>query len=175
MKLTFTERFRALAQNPIEAIKRMGITEGQTVVDIGAGTGYFTIPAAETVGAKGMVYSVEPDPTRSQRIQERVTSEGLPNVRVITTGAERLVDIPTESLDLAFSAFTLHHFNDRQVGLSEIRRVLRKGGVFYVWDRVPGSIIRHGTRPDELPPLAFGFTSFEQLGSGRTLRARFTK
>lgn len=175
MKLTFAERFRSLFQEPYAVTKQIGIVEGQRVADIGAGLGYFTIPAATVVGRTGLVYSVEPDPARSDRIRSRVAAERLENVRVLTTGAERLGDIPSGSVDLAFSAFSIHHFNDRQAGLAEIRRILREGGSFYVWDRVPGVIIRHGTRLEELNPLSPGFTGFELLGAGRTIRARFTK
>ena len=145
------------------------------MADIGAGKGYLTIPASTIVGRKGLVYSVEPDPKRSSRIKERIAKEGLENVRVLTTGAEQLEEIPSDSVDLAFSAFSMHHFNDQQAGLAEIRRILRNGGRFYVWDRVPGTIMRHGTRPEELDRLSGGFTKFELLSTGRTVRARFTK
>jgi ubiquinone/menaquinone biosynthesis C-methylase UbiE len=175
MKLTFAERLRSLLQDPYSAVKEIGISEGQTVADIGAGKGYLTMPASTIVGKKGLVYSVEPDPVRSRRIRERVASEGVENIRVLTTGAERLEDIPSDSVDLAFSAFSMHHFNDKQAGLDEIRRTLRKGGRFYVWDRVPGTIMRHGTRPEELDRLSGGFAGFELLSAGRTVRARFTK
>jgi ubiquinone/menaquinone biosynthesis C-methylase UbiE len=76
---------------------------------------------------------------------------------------------------LAFSAFSIHHFNDRQIALSEIRRILKKGGTFYVWDRVPGRIVRYGTKVEELSKLSDGFEKFELLGIRGTVKARFTK
>lgn len=175
MRLSFFERVRALKQEPIASVKMMGMSEGQKVVDIGAGSGYLTIPAALAVGMRGIVYSVEPNPTKSDRIMKRVAGEGLQNVRVLETGAEELQAIPSDSIDFAFSAFSIHHFNDRQVALSEIRRVLKKGGTFYVWDRVPGWIVRHGTRVEELSKFSDGFEKFELLGTRGTVRARFTK
>jgi ubiquinone/menaquinone biosynthesis C-methylase UbiE len=175
LEKTFTERFRALFQNPYRAVREMGVLEGQKVVDVGAGKGYFTIPAAEVVGMTGVVYSVEPDPARNQVIRKRIASEGLQNVRVLTTRAEQLGDIQSESVDLVFSAFTLHHFNDREAGLSEIRRVLLPGGTFFVWDRAPGTMFPYGTRVEELNLLATGFSKFERLETGRTVKARFTK
>lgn len=175
MKFSFSERLRSFRQEPMAAVRKMGVTEGQRVVDIGAGLGYFTIPAATIVGGTGVVYAIEPDPTRSDKIRKRVASEGVQNVSVLTAGAEELGSIPSGSIDLAFSAFSVHHFKDRSAALSEIRRVLRSGGVFYVWDRVPGGIIRHGTRVEELNALSEGFASFELLAADRTIRARFTK
>ncbi|HMD78492.1 MAG TPA: class I SAM-dependent methyltransferase, partial [Nitrososphaerales archaeon] len=82
-------------------MKKAGVSEGQTVVDLGAGYGYFTVPAAVIVGSAGLVYSVEPDSARSQKVRARVASEGLQNVRVLTTEAEQLSGIPSDSVDLA--------------------------------------------------------------------------
>jgi SAM-dependent methyltransferase len=109
------------------------------------------------------------------KISGRVLSEGLRNVQVITTSAEHLEEVTTGSIDVAFSAFTFHHFENKDLALSEIKRVLRPGGVFYIWDRVPGILFRYGTRPSELNPSMGGFSNFDLLSSGRTLRARFTK
>ena len=175
MKMTFAERLRSFFQDTYAMVKEIGISEGQNVADVGAGKGYLTKPASIIVGKKGLVYSVEPDSARCRKIRERVASEGIENVRVLTTGAEQLEDIPSDSIDLAFSVFSMHHFNDKQAGLAEIRRTLRNGGKFYVWDRVPGAIMKHGTRPEELDGLSGGFARFELLSAGRTVRARFTK
>lgn len=175
LKLTMVERLRALRQDPTASVRTMGVSEGLKVADIGAGIGYFTVPAALVVGPAGLVYSVEPDAVRSARISKRVAAEGLQNVQVLTTGAEQLGAIATGSLDVAFSAFSFHHFSDRQAALAELRRVLHADGSFYVWDRVPGLLVRHGTRRDELGGLAEGFARFEPLGAGKTVRARFTK
>ena len=173
--MTITERFRSRFQNPFDAVKKMGIAEGMKVADIGSGHGYFTLPTAEVVGKTGLVYSVEPDQKRSGKIKARVESEGLSNVKVITAKAESMGDIPSGGVDLAFSAFSIHHFEDRKAALAEVRRILRDGGTFYVWDRVPGRIVRWGTHPEDLRQIAEGFKNFEPLETQKTIRAKFTK
>ena len=145
------------------------------MVDVGAGLGYFTVPCAAIVGESGFVYSIEPDSKRSDKIRARVVREGLDNVRVITTKAENLADIPTADTDLAFSAFSAHHFEDKEAAVTEIRRVLRDGGAFYLWDSVPGRIFKHGTRPEEVGLLAQGFARFEPSEIRKTIRVRFVK
>ena len=84
MRMSVTERVRSLFQEPFSAVREMGVTEGQKVADLGAGKGFFTIPAALTVGKAGVVYSVVPDSTRSDKIRARVKDEGLGNVFVLT-------------------------------------------------------------------------------------------
>ncbi len=175
LKLTFAERLRSLFQDPFSVARRAGIREGQTVADVGAGNGFFTIAAAMEVGPAGTVYAVEPDELRSRRIAERASSEGLENVRVLMTTAEHLDGIKSGSVDVAFSAFSLHHFDDRNAGFKEIARILKQGGVFLVWDIVPSILFNHGTRPSELKELTSAFSSFEVLSKGRTVRAMYTK
>ena len=75
----------------------MGVAEKQTVADIGSGFGFFTLAAAEIVGKDGLVYSVEPAPQRSERFRSRITAEGIKNVKVLTTRAECLDEIPSRS------------------------------------------------------------------------------
>lgn len=146
-----------------------------SVTDVGARTGYFTIPSAVVVGKNGHVYAVEPDSKRSDRIRQRVAKEGLGNVDVLSTPAENLADIPSGSTDLAFSAFSFHHIANRHAFLAEIRRILRNGGTFYLWDETPGIISKWGTKPEDLDQIANGFTSFEPLETRKTIRARFMK
>jgi ubiquinone/menaquinone biosynthesis C-methylase UbiE len=157
------------------AVRQAGAQEGQRLVDLGAGFGFFAFAASAIVGPSGLVYAVEPDPSRCGAMERRAASEGVGNVRVLKTGAEQLGEVPTGSIDLAFSAFTLHHFADKKAALSEIQRVLKTGGSFYAWDRVPGILIRHGSRREDLEELAPGFAKFEVLSSGRTIKARYVK
>ena len=175
MKMSLSERFRSLYQDPFAAVKGMGVSGGLRVADVGAGRGYLTVPAAMVVGSGGLVYSIEPDATKSETIRRRAASESLDNVKVLTTTAERMTEIPPGDVDLAFSVFSAHHFADRETALGEIGRILRDGGLFYVWDRVPNRITKHGTRQDELEAMRSGFSRFESLSTRRTVRGRFTK
>lgn len=176
MKMSFGEKLRSIFDDPEEEIRAFGVASDQTVVDVGAGFGYFTIPAAEAVGAKGLVYSVEPDPERHRRIVSRVEGEGLANVHVVNAKAEEMKEIPDGSVDLAFTVNAMHHFEDKGRGLLEIRRILRDGGSLYIRDFIRGLIFRHGTRREEVGILSeVGFSKVEILELGRYLKARLTK
>ncbi len=176
MKMSLGERLRFLFDDPFSEIRTFGVKPGQKVADIGAGFGYFTIPAAEEVGPAGLVFSVEPDPARSGKIVRRVEREGLSNVRVLNSKAEQMDEIPDESLDLAFTVHAMHHFENKVGALREVRRVLRSGGSLYVRDIIRGQIFRHGTRRAEIGIVSeAGFSEVEILESGRYLKTRLTK
>ena len=48
-----------LVRNPYKLLKAAGLEEGQKVIEVGCGPGFFTIPAARIVGDEGHVYAVE--------------------------------------------------------------------------------------------------------------------
>ncbi|MDA4127968.1 MAG: class I SAM-dependent methyltransferase [Thaumarchaeota archaeon] len=176
MKRSIGERFRARFEKPYEWLGKMGVSSGGTAADIGAGGGFYTITAAETVGSAGRVYAVEPDAEKSEKLGKRVAVEKLENVILVPSGAEDLRQIPSDTVDVAFSVRSFHHFSDKHAALNEIKRVLKPGGVFYLRDIFWGQIFRHGTRREEVPILSnAGFQKVELLDAGRSLRARLTK
>jgi FkbM family methyltransferase len=54
---------------------------GDTVVDIGAHVGYFSLLAGRTVGPTGRVYAFEPEPTNYRRLRDHVVQNGLDQVQ----------------------------------------------------------------------------------------------
>jgi len=176
VRYTLVERIRRLFEDPFEKMKEVGAASGLKVADVGAGKGFFTVAAAELVGEGGLVFAVEPDPDRMRMIRRRCDEARLTNVRFLKKKAEEMNQIDAESLDLVFSMYALHHFESLERGLSEIRRILKPGGRFYVVDIMKGRIFRHGSKRRDLEVLAAsGFAKFEILGLGRRLKARLTK
>jgi len=176
VRYTLGERIRRLFEDPFERMKEVGAASGLKVADVGAGKGFFTVAAAEIVGEGGFVFAVEPDADRIRMIKRRCDAARLTNVRFLEKKAEEMSQIVSESLDLVFSMYALHHFDSLERGLSEIRRILRPGGRFYVIDIMKGRIFRHGSKRQDLEVLAkSGFAKFELLGLGRLVKARLTK
>jgi len=56
------------------------ITQGMTVVDIGAGIGYYTLIAARLVGETGVVYAFEPEPCNYELLSKNIELNGFTNV-----------------------------------------------------------------------------------------------
>jgi ubiquinone/menaquinone biosynthesis C-methylase UbiE len=134
---------------PEERVAEVGIGRGTRVVDVGAGYGFFSFPAARVVGDEGFVYAVEPNHGRAAEISREARKEGVKNLRVVETGAEDLSAIATAEVDVVMSMSSLHHFNDAKKGLVEMKRVVKQGGIVYIRDIKSGKVFKHGSRSGE--------------------------
>jgi FkbM family methyltransferase len=65
------------------ALFKKAIKPGQTVLDIGANIGYYTLIAAKIVGPRGKVYAFEPDPDNFSLLKKNVEINGYANVVLI--------------------------------------------------------------------------------------------
>ncbi len=102
-----------------ELARLLGSPDARAIVDVGAGTGSYTVALAR-LGYR--VIAVEPSATmRSQ-------AEDMPGVRWVTGTAERL-PLPAGCADGAVCVLALHHFGDAEMALHEMRRVAADGPV----------------------------------------------
>jgi ubiquinone/menaquinone biosynthesis C-methylase UbiE len=107
-----------------EALRRAGVGPGARLLDIAAGGGALSIPAAR-VGAE--VLAVDFSRAMVQLLERRAERLGLSNLGVRHMDGMAL-DLPDASFDVAGSVLGIMLFPDRARGLAEMARVLRKGG-----------------------------------------------
>jgi SAM-dependent methyltransferase len=98
-----------------------GIRSGLTVLDVGCGSGILTDELARRLGG-GSVAAADPSP-----LVEACAARG-PEADVRTAPAEAL-PWPDDSFDAALAQLVLHFLEEPVVGLAEMRRVVRAGGV----------------------------------------------
>jgi ubiquinone/menaquinone biosynthesis C-methylase UbiE len=120
-------------QHPADVIAAMSLKPGMTVVDLGAGTGYFEPWLSKAVGESGTVYALDIEPDMVRYLNERVAREKLSNVRpaVIAMGEPKF---PVPSVDRVLIVDTWHHIADRAAYVTKLREGLRDGGQVYVVD-----------------------------------------
>ena len=116
------------------------IKPGMTVADIGAGTGFYSRLFAAAVGPQGWVYAVEISPRFLEHINRQAEQDQVRNLTSVLC-QQRSVNLPPNSIDLAFVCDTYHHFEYPQLTLASILRALKPGGTLVVIDfeRIPGT------------------------------------
>lgn len=141
------ERFevesREIAARRAQITAAIGIRRGMAVADIGAGTGLFMAPFAQRVGANGTVYAVDISPAFVEHMQERAASEGLKQVKTVLC-TERSVELPANSVDVAFICDVYHHLEYPKSTMTTLHRALRSGGTLVVIDFDRREDIRNG-------------------------------
>lgn len=170
----FVERFetesREIFTERAAIASMVGLQPGQSMADIGAGTGLFTLPFAEAVGPKGRVYAVDIAPAFVERIEQLAAERGVRNVEGVVC-AEDDARLPKDSIDVAFVCDTYHHFEYPAQTLASIHRALRKGGELVVveFHRIEGvsrewcmSHVRAGQEVFVSEILAAGFEQLAQ-------------
>jgi ubiquinone/menaquinone biosynthesis C-methylase UbiE len=115
-------------RNPQRLLKAAGLKQGQKVLEVGCGPGFFTIPAAKIVGEEGFVYAVDVHPLAIERVNEKIERERINNVTPVHGNASN-TGLPDRSIDLAFIFGLLHVAGGQEEVISEIHRVLKPGGV----------------------------------------------
>lgn len=123
--------------DPINALKASGIQSGQKVLEVGCGTGFFTIPAAMLVGDKGRVYAIDPHPLAIEQVARKLQAADRDNVRLIKTDAT-VLGLVSGTMDLVLlfgvipsPTLPLHRL------LPELHRVLKQEGGLAVWTALP--------------------------------------
>jgi ubiquinone/menaquinone biosynthesis C-methylase UbiE len=114
--------------------RAVGPRSGEAVADIGAGTGLFTELFAEQVGPKGTVFAVDIGPAFLKHIAERAKRHGQEQVVKTVLNKPDSVELPPDSIDVAFLCDTYHHFEHPEKMLDSIHRALRPGGRLVVVD-----------------------------------------
>ena len=115
-------------RSPERMLAAAGLGAGQSVLEVGCGPGFFTIPAAKVVGEDGIIYAVDVHPAAIARVEKRIDSGGIPNVTPILSNASG-TGLPDKSIDLAFVFGLLHISGGIEDVLSEVHRVLKPDGV----------------------------------------------
>jgi ubiquinone/menaquinone biosynthesis C-methylase UbiE len=125
------DRRQQMPPEPILALAQ--VQPGETAVDLGAGTGYWTEPLAKLVGPQGRVFAVDVEPVMLEELRGLVRERGLSNVEVVQS-EETAVPLEAGIADLVLLGFVLHEPADPLAFLQEVVRLLEPDGRVLVLD-----------------------------------------
>lgn len=109
-------------------IKMMKIKNGDSVLDIGCGTGRQAVNVSKIIGPSGKLTCIDPSSYRIELAQKKFEVDSLNGVRFLLGKAEDLSSIPDNSINHAYFCSSFHWIDDKRTVLSETYRVLKPGG-----------------------------------------------
>jgi predicted methyltransferase len=120
-------------QKPEQVVEMLDCQPGETVVDLGAGTGYFLSYLSEAVGPEGRVLALDIERSMVERMYDRVEREKLRNVRPDTIMPNDPALTP-RSVDTVLVVNTWHHIEDRVAYAKKLGEALRPNGAVWIVD-----------------------------------------
>jgi ubiquinone/menaquinone biosynthesis C-methylase UbiE len=123
---TFDNLLRRLVQNP-EKIVEPYVHEGDTVLDVGPGMGYFSIPLAKIVGEKGRVFAADVQSQMLKALQNRAKRAGVEQRITLHLCKKDSLGLNRE-FDFALVFWMVHEVPDQESFFKEIRSLLKPNG-----------------------------------------------
>ena len=108
-------------------IDNLPLEPGSVAADIGAGTGYFSLPMARRVGTDGRVLAVDIQPEMLAIVEERAGTENLANIDTILA-SETDPRLPASTVDLALLVDAYHEFSYPREVMEGVVEGLKPGG-----------------------------------------------
>lgn len=151
----FAQKFdapeRDVWQKPDEVIRALALPDNAVVVEVGAGTGYFTVRLAEYL-KNGKIIAFDQAPEMVAYLKKRIDALELVNVDVRLSGQSGNIDLE-ERIDLVMGVDVYHHISDRPSYFSHLIQYLNHDGKIVIIDRPANSPVSppHGHKtPPEL-------------------------
>jgi ubiquinone/menaquinone biosynthesis C-methylase UbiE len=114
-------------QQPDVVIAAMRLRAGQTVVDLGAGSGYFTFRIAPKVGSRGKVLAVDVQDEMLETIRQRAAAQKATNV-VVVKGNEKDPHLPANAVDVVLMVDVYHELAYPFEVMTKVRQALKPDG-----------------------------------------------
>lgn len=118
---------REVEERPQLLIDALEIKRGQTIADLGAGSGYYSFRIAPLVGEDGKVLAIDVEPRMLRIVSERAKRDRVANVfTVLSTASDP--NLPANSVDLLFMVDVYHELEFPLEMMLKVREALKPGG-----------------------------------------------
>jgi SAM-dependent methyltransferase len=163
-------------------LERSAVAPGESVLEIGCGTGATTVPLAEAVGPRGRVVGVDISEPMLAGARQRLADSGLGNIALVQADAQ-VHRFEAGGFDLIVSRFGVMFFADPVAAFSNLLPAARPGGrvCFVCWGpieenrhwMIPYEVaLRHLGPPAPTPPHAPGPLAFSDRDYVRSILER---
>ena|SRR5258708_5362508 len=115
--------------NPSNVVAEMGLQKGQTVADLGCGSGFYVLPVAQLVGDAGTVLAVDVQESKLASTMSAARQAGLKNVQILKADLDQVaLELSEASCDAVIMASILHEIGSRDMLFKNAYRILKTGG-----------------------------------------------
>ena len=122
--------------DPASNLAKLGVIDGMKVVDIGAGSGFYSIEAARKVGSSGRVYAVDVQKDLLERLRSHGAAQGLRNIEIVWGNAEKIggTKLRESIADRVVVSNVLFQIEKPDDFVLEIKRIIKPQGKVLVID-----------------------------------------
>ena len=136
--IEFLERAdRAAWQKPDVVVAALHLAGSETLVDVGAGSGYFSFRFAKAL-PKGKVIATDIDPEMIRHMHHKVLTDGIANVKVVLTDPKDPRIDP--AADVVFVCDVVHHVEGREAWLRKLSSEMKPGAKLVVIEFKEGKL-----------------------------------
>lgn len=173
----YNQRFWVEAPHPLITRRRLvailAPQQGERVLELGPGTGYYTLDVAERIGSAGVLDIFDLQHEMLDHTMRRAAQRGLGNLRP-SQGDARTLPYEDECFDAAYLVTVLGEIPDQDAALRECARILRPGGRLVIGELFGDP---HWVSPGHLRRRAeaAGLRFERRLGSPLGYFARFSR
>ncbi|MBP6858620.1 MAG: class I SAM-dependent methyltransferase [Candidatus Pacebacteria bacterium] len=148
--------------DPAANLAKFGLIDGMKVVDIGAGSGFYSIEAAKRVGSSGRIYAVDVQKDLLERLRTVAGNQGVRNIEVVWGNAEKIggTKLRESIADRVIASNVLFQIEKPDDFCLELKRILKPGGKVLIIDWSEASAMS----PQQLVPSAKAQQLFEKSG-----------
>ena len=158
--------------SPHELAARLGLTPTSRVLEVGAGSGYYSVEVARRVSA-GRLELLDLQPEMLEKARRKLEAKGLSNVGYTRADAG-LLPFEADSFDALFLVAVLGEVANRKAFLGEARRVLKPGGMLSVSEHLPDPDFSPLAKVKSLVERE-GFEFYERHGARWSYTVNFRK
>jgi ubiquinone/menaquinone biosynthesis C-methylase UbiE len=150
--------------DPQKNLAQLGVDVGMKVVDLGAGSGFYSIEAGKIVGPRGRVYAVDIMQDSLGSLKNSAALAGVHNIEVIwgnieKIGGTKLREAIADRVVLSNTLFQIAA-QDRDNLALEVKRITKPGGKLLVVDWQPGGALT----PKTAVPRMLAEGTFQKVG-----------
>ncbi len=118
-------RWRSILQNPDKILSPF-IKKDMTVVDLGCGPGFFTIPIRSLTGKNGKIIAIDVQEEMLEILQRKISTLAVTNIEMINSSYQPFDSVNT--VDFILAAYVIHELRNKKEWIQKLYTSLKNGG-----------------------------------------------